>query len=274
MAKTPLRAGMLTAAVLVGLAGAGPHAPRRPGPRPAGPALHLVLNIPANRLDVLQGDSLLASFPVSVGKPGHETPAGDYRITHLVWNPWWNPPDSRWARGKRPQAPGPGNPMGRVKMFFSDLYYIHGTPDVEQLGEPASHGCVRMANADAVKVARLVQDYGAPGAAVDVDDLLAHPSKTRTVWLDMPVAFRVAYTVAEVRNGRLLIHPDVYGSGRGVVREQVVQALVQSGEDPAKLDQVRLEGLVRRSGRRGLSVPLDSVMTEAGAAGAVSGSGA
>ncbi len=62
--------------------------------------------------------------------------------------------------------------MGRVKMFFGDLYYIHGTPEVEQLGEPASHGCVRMANANAVRVARLVQDYAAPGADVDVDELV------------------------------------------------------------------------------------------------------
>ncbi len=273
MAGTPVKAAIVTAAVVLGLAGAGPHAARWAGPRPTGPSLRLVLNIPANRLDVFRGDSLMESFPVSVGRPGHETPAGAYRITHLVWNPWWNPPDSRWARGKRAQPPGPGNPMGRVKMFFTDLYYIHGTPEVDRLGEPASHGCVRMANADAVKVARLVQEYGAPGADTDVDELVADGSKTRTVWLDMPVAFRVEYAVAEVRDGRLLIHPDVYGSGRGVVREQVVQALVQSGHDPSLLDQRRLEGLVGRARRRGIAVPLDSVVAEPGPAGGASGSG-
>ncbi len=55
-----------------------------------------------------------------------------------------------------------------------------------------------MANANAVRVARLVQEYGAPGAGEDASDLVAHPSRTRTVWLDMPVAFRVEYVVAEV----------------------------------------------------------------------------
>ena len=276
MDTTPLRAAFLTGLVLVGVSAAGPHRPGDRGPRPAAPPLQLVLNIPATRLDVFRGDSLLASFPVSVGRPGHETPTGSYRITHIVWNPWWHPPDRQWARGLKPHPPGADNPMGRVKMFFSNLYYIHGTPDVADLGEPASHGCVRMANANALQVARLVQEYGAPGTTADVGRYVAHPSMTRTVWLDMPVAFRVEYAVAEVRNGRLLIHPDVYGSGRGVVREQAVHALVQSGYNPGTLDQGRLDGLIRRAGRRSsVSVPVDSVVAlEPGAAASDAGGSA
>jgi murein L,D-transpeptidase YcbB/YkuD len=51
--------------------------------------------------------------------------------------------------------------MGRVKIFFSDPdYYIHGTSDEGSLGRAASHGCIRMSNADVVEVARLVMEYG------------------------------------------------------------------------------------------------------------------
>src|SRR5512139_579309 len=34
--------------------------------------------------------------------------------------------------------------------------YIHGTPDTRQLGTPASHGCINMANADLVELFDLV----------------------------------------------------------------------------------------------------------------------
>lgn len=42
--------------------------------------------------------------------------------------------------------------------------YIHGTPDNVVLGLPASHGCVRMRNADVVKLFEMVQ----VGVVVDI----------------------------------------------------------------------------------------------------------
>ena len=39
--------------------------------------------------------------------------------------------------------------------------YIHGTNHEEQIGEPASHGCIRMGNADLVELFELVE-VGAP----------------------------------------------------------------------------------------------------------------
>ena len=34
--------------------------------------------------------------------------------------------------------------------------YIHGTPDESQLGEPFSHGCIRMSNDDVIELFDLV----------------------------------------------------------------------------------------------------------------------
>lgn len=34
--------------------------------------------------------------------------------------------------------------------------YIHGTPDTEPMGQPASHGCIRMRNADVIELAEQV----------------------------------------------------------------------------------------------------------------------
>ena len=64
-----------------------------------------------------------------------------------------------WARGREYTPPGPNNPMGRVKLFFMPLYFIHGTPERESIGTPASHGCVRMKNADIIELFDLVPCY-------------------------------------------------------------------------------------------------------------------
>ncbi len=34
--------------------------------------------------------------------------------------------------------------------------YIHGTPDVEPMGIPLSHGCIRMRNVDVIELFDLV----------------------------------------------------------------------------------------------------------------------
>ena len=78
----------------------------------------------------------------------------------MVWNPSWHPPDSEWARDERPAAPGWGNPMGRVKMHLFDIYYIHGTPAVESLGEAASKGCLRMDPEEIAGLAKWVMEHG------------------------------------------------------------------------------------------------------------------
>jgi len=106
-------------------------------------------------------------YDIAVGTQKHPTPMGRFPIRHLVWNPAWVPPNAGWAKGKKPAAPGdPKNPMRAVKIFFQEPdYYIHGTNDEESIGYAASHGCIRMAEADAVDLARYLMEHA--GAAHD-----------------------------------------------------------------------------------------------------------
>ncbi|MDP9347650.1 MAG: L,D-transpeptidase [Gemmatimonadota bacterium] len=129
---------------------------------PAGNEVYLVVDLSERMLYVMRGDEVVGDYQVAVGKPEHPTPTGEFRIRRLVWNPRWVPPEAKWARGKRARAPGdPRNPMGRVKIFFSDPdYYIHGTREVDSLGEAESHGCVRMRNADVIALAKTVMETG------------------------------------------------------------------------------------------------------------------
>jgi len=95
-------------------------------------------------------------YDVAVGTKAHPTPTGRFVVRHMIWNPGWAPPNARWARGKQATAPGnPKNPMRAVKIFFNEPdYYIHGTNKEDSIGYAASHGCIRMTEADATDLGR------------------------------------------------------------------------------------------------------------------------
>ena len=201
------------------------------------PAMELVVNIPAGRLDVLQGGERIRSYPVSVGRARYATPTGEAAIRRMVWNPSWTPPPgSDWARDEKPAGPGWNNPMGRVKMHLFGVYYVHGTPAANErhLGRPASHGCIRMRNADVMELAKLVlQAEGAPIAESTVQRLVDNPRATRELALSGRVRVRIEYRLAEVEADSVTLHPDVYArTGRGYAA-RVHEELSRAGADPA-----------------------------------------
>lgn len=64
-----------------------------------------------------------------------------------------------WLCGLEPGK----NRLGSVDSFRRFIY-IHGTPDTEPMGVPASHGCIRMRNDQVVELFRQVR----PGTPVDI----------------------------------------------------------------------------------------------------------
>ncbi len=122
----------------------------------------LEVDVSERRLYVKEDGEVVRSFQVAVGRPGNPTPRGSFRVRHMIWNPRWVPPDADWAKEKSAKAPGdPRNPMGRVKIFFREPdYYIHGTRELDSLGQAESRGCIRMRNSDVVSLARLVMSKG------------------------------------------------------------------------------------------------------------------
>lgn len=141
-------------------------------------------------LYVMHGTTVARRYPVSVGQEGFNTPPGTYRIQTMIWNPSWRPPASAWARDHKPEKPGsPGNPMGRVKMFFREPdLYIHGTGLPSSLGNARSHGCIRMRNVDAVEVAKMVMvNGGDTHPQAWYDQTIAADSVSREVSLPHPV---------------------------------------------------------------------------------------
>lgn len=152
-------------------------------------------DISERKLYIKQGDEVLESYDVAVGKGSKQTPRGNYKIRKIIWNPSWVPPNEPWAKGKSPQPPGAkANPMKLVKIFFQEPdYYIHGTGDLESLGEAASHGCLRMDPDDAYRVARYLMDHG--GSPRDENwfwRVLHFRNQTKPVYLDNPIPMTVA----------------------------------------------------------------------------------
>jgi murein L,D-transpeptidase YcbB/YkuD len=212
--------------------------------------LRIDINIPANRLQVLDGDSVLRTYRVSVGLPGHDTPDGEFTIGRAEWNPSWRPPEGReWARDARFTPPGPTNPMGRVKLFFAPLYYIHGTPDSASIGQAASHGCIRMRNRDVIALARLLHEHAEPTVApAEIDGILRRSGTTRWSSFRAPVPLTIRYAPVAIEGDELKVYPDVYDRSR-IHTEGVIQALLAAGYDAHSIDRQQVRAVLRRAGQ-------------------------
>jgi lipoprotein-anchoring transpeptidase ErfK/SrfK len=101
--------------------------------------------------------------PVSTGSEHDPLPIGEWQVTEVRHNPIYNyNPELFWdadpSHAKVQIQPGPNNPVGVVWMGLTRRHYgLHGTPEPGRVGHAQSHGCVRLTNWDAVRVAALVR---------------------------------------------------------------------------------------------------------------------
>ena len=128
-------------------------------------AVKIVVSKKASVLRVYDREGQVIFYaPVTSGSEHDPLPFGNWVITDVVRNPTYNyNPDLFWdadqANAKVKIAAGPNNPVGVVWMGINVPHYgIHGTPEAGEIGHSASHGCVRMTNWDATRVADLVKD--------------------------------------------------------------------------------------------------------------------
>jgi lipoprotein-anchoring transpeptidase ErfK/SrfK len=128
------------------------------------------ISIRDQRLDLVSGDEVLATYPVSTSRfglgsePGSlKTPLGHFRVAEKIGD---DMPLGTVFRGRVPL--GPDDPLPETEDLITSrilwldgleghnantrdrFIYIHGTRHEDQVGQPASHGCVRMRNVDIV----------------------------------------------------------------------------------------------------------------------------
>lgn len=115
----------------------------------------LRLRLSDRRVYVFQGETVIKSYPVAIGRKGWETPIGEFSVKAQVRDPGWTNPLTNEVMG-----PGPDNPLGdRWIAFWTDgtnVIGFHGTPNRDSIGKAASHGCVRMYNEDVRELFELV----------------------------------------------------------------------------------------------------------------------
>jgi lipoprotein-anchoring transpeptidase ErfK/SrfK len=100
--------------------------------------------------------------PVTTGSEHDPLPIGEWKVNGVGRNPHFNyNPDLFWdadashAKAKIPA--GPNNPVGVVWIDLDKEHYgIHGTPEPSRIGYTESHGCIRLTNWDALRLADLV----------------------------------------------------------------------------------------------------------------------
>jgi lipoprotein-anchoring transpeptidase ErfK/SrfK len=101
--------------------------------------------------------------PVTTGSEHDPLPIGEWKVRGVQFNPTFRyNPDLFWdadpTHTKAIIPAGPNNPVGLVWIDLSkDHYGIHGTPEPSAIGHTESHGCVRLTNWDALKLAGLVK---------------------------------------------------------------------------------------------------------------------
>ena len=144
--------------------------------------LEIRISIQKQLLQLWQGATLLASWPVSTALKGtgyqsgsNQTPLGKHRIRACIGA---GQPEGAVFVGRRPtgeiysrelaqQYPHRDWILSRILWLCGQekgvnrggnvdsqrrYIYIHGTPDTEPMGEPLSHGCIRMRNADVIRL--------------------------------------------------------------------------------------------------------------------------
>lgn len=101
------------------------------------------------------------TYDVAVGTKEYPTPTGMWLIHTKVKYPAWKKPDSAWVpedqRGVIVPGGDPANPLKERWMgITNDGVGIHGTDNIGSIGTAASHGCIRMTEADVVELYALV----------------------------------------------------------------------------------------------------------------------
>lgn len=119
-----------------------------------------------------KSNALIGFYPATVGSEEKPSPSGTLKVTEVSRNPFYryNPEyHFKGVRSRKPFTikPGPNNPVGTVWINLSaESYGIHGTPSPGKISKAESHGCVRLTNWDAERVAASVSK-GTPVAFVD-----------------------------------------------------------------------------------------------------------
>jgi lipoprotein-anchoring transpeptidase ErfK/SrfK len=125
---------------------------------------HLEIDLAHKTIRALdaQGQTI-ALFHCSIAANAAKRPSGSARIVSIAADPTYTFDPASWPEVKTVHRkllipPGPRNPVGRCWIGLNlPGYGIHGSPHPHLIGKTGSHGCFRLTNWDALRLAQLVR---------------------------------------------------------------------------------------------------------------------
>jgi len=153
-------------------------------PAPAQAELVVTISKSQQRLAVVVDGEVTYRWPVSTGRRGFETPTGTFHPIRL---------ERHWYSRQYENSPMPWS------MFFYRGYAMHGTVETYNLGNAASHGCVRLRPDNAQVLYSLVRKHGFNQTKIVVMNgpLPALPGATPMADVDTPKAPDASETFAK-----------------------------------------------------------------------------
>lgn len=125
-------------------------------------ARRIMIDTREKMLDLYEGEKLLASLPITPGSGYLATPPGTWRILGIAQMPTFRWDKSVLEYGVRSSSYyelpiGPNNPVGVMWIGLNRPGIgIHGTNQPQTIGRSSSHGCMRTANWDVVRLAKMI----------------------------------------------------------------------------------------------------------------------
>jgi hypothetical protein len=220
------------------------------------PDIRITVDVPAFRLTLWQNGNEVKTYRVGVGLAAYPITISERRVTEIIWNPAWIPPDSDWVVGRKGVKVGevikptdPRNPLGKLKIPLGSGYLIHEAKGPGDLGSLVSHGCVRMMRADLYDLAeKIVAARSLPVTARQIA-AAKRTKKTLVAKLEEPLVVDINYDTQVVEGGALHLYADFYNRGTNTPAHLRAE-LEESGFDPAALDEATIRKLLARPTQR------------------------
>ena len=116
-----------------------------------------------NMLGVFEGEKLIAAYPVTIGSAHNTSPVGEWKVRGVSKLPRFRYDKEMLEHGERSGnfymlPPGPRNPVGVLWIALNKKGIgMHGTNEPGSIGRAVSHGCIRLANWDVVRLATKIK---------------------------------------------------------------------------------------------------------------------
>ena len=168
-----------------------------PPPPPLPPTLSIDIDLSRQLMTVTEDGARIHTWQISSARYGFRTPTGTFQPTWMA---------KMWYSRQYDLAPMPH------AIFFHKGVAIHGTYATRALGNPASHGCVRLGLADAAALYKLVTRHGIERTRIVVHGAPDHSTAGRVTRLERRAATEEVVRFRRASPYRYL-PPSYYGRG-------------------------------------------------------------